>query len=47
MPVEAFQGMLYMAQCWPIGLVSPSVVSMNVRAKDMVPAGTPVQLSSG
>src|SRR5690349_3729841 len=46
-PVEAFQGMLYMAQCWPIGLLSPSVVSMNVSAKDLVPAGTPVQSSSG
>src|SRR4029078_9277487 len=42
-PVEAFQGMLYMAQCWPIGLLSPSVVSMSVVAKDLVPAGTPVQ----
>src|SRR6478735_5841234 len=46
-PVEAFQGMLYIAQCCPIALVSPIVVSMNVRAKDMVPAGTPVQSSSG
>src|SRR3954464_14172044 len=46
-PVEAFHGIAYMAQCCPIGLLSPSVVSMNVRAKDLVPAGTPVQSSSG
>ena len=36
-----------MAQCCPIGLVSPSVVSMNVIANDFVPAGTPDQSSSG
>src|SRR4051812_14895706 len=46
-PVEAFHGMAYMAQCCPVATLSPSVVSMNVRAKDLVPAGTPVQSSSG
>src|SRR6478609_3259061 len=45
--VEAFHGMLYMAQCCPIGLASPSVVSMKVNTNDFVPAGTPVQSSSG
>ena len=39
--------MFQMAQCWPIELSSPSVVSMNVIASDLVPAGTPVQSSSG
>src|SRR5262245_13826034 len=40
-------GMFQMAQCCPSGLVSPSVVSMNVIANDIVPLGAPDQSSSG
>src|SRR4029079_5006044 len=43
----AFHGMLYMAQCWPVAMFSPSVVSMNVSARDLVPAGTAVAAKLG
>ena len=40
-------GMFQIAQCCPIAMFAPIFVSMKVMAKDMVPAGMPVQSSSG